>query len=393
MQKLLIYISLLVFILGCKKEPIEQTPTFTKSFSARTGESMVAHFFTTFSNGDFLIVGRRVISQNSAELYILALDNPSGEVIAGYPKTFPIDAAVVPQAIVRLSNGGFALTGRKFGNQQTSDQGMLMVLDDQANLLPNYPVLFDVQQLREGTGIVQLPDGNLMMAGVAAPQANFGELALLKTDLSGKVVEGYPRIYRFQSGSIAHDLKLMDNNLVISGETWFPNRNSEGLVIMTDLNGVAQTGFPLTRGSTESDWFVKALVNKQRITLVGFSIQPISFKKSIYIANLNNASAINFEADQMHQFGVESEAVDIIQLDANNMVVLGVSRKTVSGDRDPVLLFLDSNGKITAESNALNSNRDQIPVGILPTEDKGLLIVAYDISQIDVIKVKNNGQF
>lgn len=478
MQKLLIYISLMVFILGCKKEPIEQlladfdyfpengtticsiapctisfrnnstpegltylwefgdgltsmeknpthtfekagiyqiklsvksksgssassqksiefktTPTFTKSFPARPGESIAAHFCTTFSNGDFLIVGRRIISSNSAELYILALDNPSGEVIAGYPKTFQIDADVVPQAIVRLSNGGFALTGRKFSNQQTPDQGMLMVLDDRANLVSNYPVIFDVKQLREGTGIVQLPDGNLMMAGVATPQGNFGELALLKTDLSGKVATGYPRTYGFQSGSTAYDLKLMDNNLVISGETWFPNRNSEGVVIITDLNGVAQPGFPLIRGTTESDWFYKALVNKQRVTLVGFSIQPISFKKSMYIANLNNSSALNFEADQFYKLGVESEALDIIQLDANNMVVLGASWKTASGERDPVLLFLDSNGKVTAESNVFNSTRDQIPVGILPTEDKGILLVAFDFSQIDVMKVKNNGQF
>jgi glucose/arabinose dehydrogenase len=75
------------------------------------------------------------------------------------------------------------------------------------------------------------------------------------------------------------------------------------------------------------------------------------------------------------------------------MVVVGVSWKAVSGDRDPVLLFLDNNGKVTAESTAFNNNRDQRPVGILPTEDKGILMVAFDFAQIDVIKVKNNGQF
>lgn len=369
------------------------TPTFTKSFPARPGETIVANFCTTFSNGDFLIVGQRILNNNNTELYILALDNPSGEVKPGYPKSFPIAADVLPQAIVRLSNGGFALTGRKLGNQQIPDQGMLMVLDDQANLLPAYPLIFDAKQLREGTGIVQLPDESLIIVGSATPQGNFGELALLKTNLSGKIAAGYPRTYGFQFGSTAHNLNLMDNNLVISGETWLPNRNAEGVVLLTDLNGAIQPGFPLSRGTTEPDSFLKVLGNKQRITLVGYSVEPVSARKSMYIANLNNASALNFEMDQFYKLGVESEALDIIRLDDNRMLVLGVSWKSASGDRDPVLLFLDNNGKVTAESNAFNNNRDQRPVGILPTEDKGILIVAFDFAQIDVIKVKNNGQF
>lgn len=369
------------------------TPTFTKSFPARPGETIVANFCTTFSDGDFLIVGQRILNNNNTELYLLGLDNPSGEVKPGYPKSFPIAADVVPQAIVRLSNGGFALTGRKLGNQQSPDQGVLMVLDDQANLLPTYPLIFDAKQLREGTGIVQLPDESLIIVGSATPQGNFGELALLKTNLSGKIAAGYPRTYGFQFGSTAYNVKLMDNNLIISGETWLPNRNAEGVVLLTDLNGAIQPGFPLSRGTTEPDSFIKALGNQQRITLVGYSIEPISARKSMYIANLNNVSAVNFELDQFYKLGVESEALDIIRLDDNRMVVLGVSWKAVSGDRDPVLLFLDNNGKVTAESNAFNNNRDQRPVGILPTEDKGILIVAFDFAQIDVIKVKNNGQF
>lgn len=376
-----------------KSIEFKATPTFTKSFPARPGETITANFCTTFSDGDFLIVGQRILNNNNTELYLLGLDNPTGEVKPEYPKSFPIAADVLPQAVVRLSNGGFALTGRKLGNQQTSDQGVLMVLDDQANLLPTYPLVFDAKQLREGTGIVQLPDESLIIVGSATPRGNFGELALLKTNLSGKIAAGYPRTYGFQFGSTAHNVKIMDNNLVISGETWLPNRNAEGVVLLTDLNGAIQPGFPLSRGATEPDSFIKALGNNQRITLVGYSIDPVSARKSMHFANLNNVSALNFELDQLYKSGVESEALDIMRLDDTRMVVLGASWKAVSGDRDPVLLFLENNGKVTAESNAFNSNQDQRPVGILPTEDKGILIVAFDFAQIDVFKVKSNGQY
>jgi hypothetical protein len=367
----------------------KSTTTFTKNFSPNVGERVSPKLLTKFDSGDFLILGER--NQGPRSLYVLGVDNPSGEILSGYPKYFDISVDVYLKDVIRLNNDRFAVVGRTWGSPS---KGIFLLLDSDGSLLPNYPIFYEPEILREANGVVELPDGNIGIIGSAMPTPSLGEMAFIKVDQRGKVFSGYPRTYGFDYGSDGTSIARVDNFLYICGNTWRPESGVQGVILQTDQNGNLQLNFPQLRGGIYYDTYSKIWASNQRIIAVGSSQQNGGNDDRIFISNLTRAPNWTFEPDQFYRPGAKSEAVSVLQIDDSNYVVLGVNDKPGTNERDPFLVFLNDAGRVRAESNVFNSSLNQIPLAISTTEDKGLLILAVDLaSQIILFKVKNNGQF
>lgn len=205
------------------------------------------------SDGGFVVMGEAAGSVGK-DIYLLRTD-AQGEALSGWPKTFGGSGNEVGKSGQQTSDGGFVVAG-SISVGSGSEDVYLLRTDLQGNVLSGWPKTFGGMGSEIGYSVHQNTDGGFIVAGSTSSSGAGGfDVYLLRTDAQGNALPGWPKTFGGSGIDIGHSVQqTRDGGFIVTGYTTSAGAGTEDVYLLrTDAQGNALSGWPKTFGGTGKD--------------------------------------------------------------------------------------------------------------------------------------------
>ena len=182
------------------------------------------------SDGGFIVLGITAISSGKEDVYLIRTD-ASGDALPGWPKVYSIAQSDNARSVRQTRDGGFIVVGR------TDEGAFLIRTDASGDVLPGWPKVYGPRD-NSACSVQQTSDG-----GFIVPSKE----GLLRTDASGDVLPGWPKPYPYRNNGGSFVELVDDGGFIVAGA----EQTDNGLnlwFIRTDASGDVLPGWPRVRG-------------------------------------------------------------------------------------------------------------------------------------------------
>ncbi|QLH83964.1 hypothetical protein [Halosimplex pelagicum] len=221
---------------------------FARTFESERDASAQSLIRTT--DGGFALTGRRLTGEGNIDASLLVTDG-DGDVV--FDRTYGGDETEVTYDVVETSDGGFAMAGLTESYGEGSSSAWLVKTDDEGNV--EFTEAYGDGLRNRAFGLVQTADGGFALGGDATPPDSLdSDFWLIKTDEEGN--EAFSRTY--DGGTARAMIQTSDGGFALTGSTFLQDSGENAaLFLKTDDAGNEEFS---TAIDSEGVWSANALV-------------------------------------------------------------------------------------------------------------------------------------
>ncbi|QLH79062.1 hypothetical protein HZS55_17945 [Halosimplex rubrum] len=182
---------------------------FAGTFESERDASAQSLIRTT--DGGFALVGRRLTGDGDIDASLLVTD---GDGDVEFDRTYGGDETEVTYDVVETSDGGFAMAGLTESYGDGSSSGWLVKTDGEGNV--EFTEAYGDGRRDRAYGLVQTADGGFVLGGDTTPPDSLdSDFWLVKTDEAG--TEEFTRTY--DGGTVEAMIRTSDGGFALAGTT------------------------------------------------------------------------------------------------------------------------------------------------------------------------------